>query len=295
MNVVLVEPDCKKYFQEEEQLKALLKAESCQVIYWDHTLPVELASGSRCILVSTMSSGAKRIHRELFCSNPEIRSWIVTILDVSSKSEQRQLTESLDGFFAGCKCPVTILFDSCDLKKTAQACAIPVNPDRVCLICSQNGDLARRCGEVLATRLENWHFEINRDSFDHADMVLLVGTNEADFRIPAPAYGMGRCYAWISQQIPFGNSCQTDVLRTLIQNGWNLMCRERLFESNLEMEVYASDLDKGRTDFAALTYEPGFVICDTYGLPLLTGEYNADTILDFLKRTTCFAELTAKF
>ena len=41
MNIVLVEPDCKKYFQEEDQLRALLKAEPCQVVYWDHTLPIE--------------------------------------------------------------------------------------------------------------------------------------------------------------------------------------------------------------------------------------------------------------
>jgi hypothetical protein len=295
MNIVLVEPDCRKYFHTEEQLKELLKAEPCRVIYWDYTLPVGLEPGSRCILISTMSSGTKRMHRELFCSNPEIRSWIVTILDVSSRSEQRQLTESLDGLLVGCQCPVTILFDNRELEKTAQVCTQPVNPERVCLICSGNEDLARRCGEVLASRLENWRFEINGDGFEHADVILLAGTREEDFRIPAPEYGMGRCYAWICQKVPFDNRCRKDVLETLIRNGWNRMCRERLYESNLEMEVYAADLDKGRTDFAALTYEPDFVICDAYGLPLLTSDYNADAILDFLKRTTCFAELTAKF
>lgn len=295
MNIILIDSDCKKYFSDENAVRQRLGDPKCRVYQWNPNEPMEVEDHCRCILISAMSSGVKKQHRDLFQKYTNVSSWVITVVDVSLKGEQNQLTDNLDSILTNCKIPYTLVFEKSELYQTAQLCKQPVKQKKTCLIRSCNEQLADKLAQMLALRLRDWNITINEDDYDGANAIVLAGSSVKDYQIPAPKYGMGRAYVWIAQNYPRRKRIRSEVCSELENRGWSLHNPARIFESDLMLESYAYRLETGDIDCTTLANDEHFVLCDMYGLPLLSRDYTKEQIDDTLNSFCCFARMSEQF
>lgn len=300
MNVVIIDSDCKKHFPEEETVKALLLDRECQVYYLTPAQLPQVEAGCRCVLLSAMNSGLKKYHRDLIMNNPQVRCWVISIVDVPFKSEQSQLVDSISTTLAEGKVPYSILFDDAKtLTDTAAVCAKPVNPRKTCLVVSENSPLAEQCCQVLAPRLDGWDVvhisDEPEEHYDGADVILAVGSTKGDFRLPAPKYGMGRMYAWVESKGKDDGDGRRMAYETLADQGWSLSSIGNTYTSSLDLESYAWQVDSREVSASTLSNDDNFVIWDAYGLPLRSRDYSDEVIREFLDRLCCFGKLAERF
>lgn len=295
MNVVFIDSDCRKYFEQEAALKQLLQDPQCQVHFWDPDNLPQVQERCRFVLISAMSSGVRNQHRELFRKYANAACWVITVLGVSLKGEQNQLMTSLDSVMAKCAVPYRVVFEAPDLARTAQLCAQPVSPNKICLIRSCDVQLAQQLGSTLAPRLDRWDIKINEDCFDTANAIVLCGSSAEDYQIPAPEYGAARSCVWIRQEYPGKKHIRREVCRRLEQSGWYVNPDTQVFESDLMVEDYAWQYEQGLIDCTTLANDEEFVLCDAYGLPLLNRDYTPEAVEKALEEFSCFGKMTERF
>ena len=299
MNVILVDSDCRKYFPQEDAIKNLLNDSRCQIRYLEPLQKPELEPGCRCVLLTAMNGGLKKYHRDLMITNPQVRTWILSIVGVSLESEQSQLADHISSALSDSKAAYKILFEDADLKKTAAACAVPVKEKRMCLIVSANSEASRQCAEVMSSYLRGWDVvhrgAYGEELYQEADVIVAAGEKREDFFLPAPKYNMGRLYAWVRGSDEEGSQLRSIVYDTLTERNWNLGSVKKVYSSVLELEEYSRKLGSGEISPWELIHDENFVIWDEYGLPLSSSSYSADAIDEFLGRQCCFNRLTENF
>lgn len=300
MNVILVDSDCKAFFPEIESVKQAIGDPQCEVYdLLDGQIP-QLGSGCRCVLLTAMYSGIKKYHRDLIEKNPQVRCWTICIVNVSYKSEQVQLLETIDAMLADIKTQYQVVFEKSDeLKKTAEICASPVRMQKLCLVVSRNAELAGQCCEVIAPWLKDWELEPVSEKpekcYEFADVILAVGSKAEDFVLPAPRSAMGKTYVWVQQPERNLNGLKQDIYNKLLDQGWNIKSAANIYSSQLALEAYAWRVESHQVSAASLSNDADFVIWDVYGLPVPTKEYTDAVIREFLDRLCCFQSMTERF
>lgn len=301
MNVIIIDSDCKRYFPQADYIKMLLKDPQCIVYYLDPMQPLQVEDNCRCVLITAMSSGLNKYHRDWIIANPQVRRWLISIVNVSFKSEQEQLLDSIGTALAGTKISYNILFDDyTTLEKTVAICSTPVKEKKMCFIVSKNQVLANQFTEILAPYLKKWeivHTSQNVEQFYQlADVIIVVGEKKEDFVLQPPKCNMGRLYAWIGcmEQSASQQLCGM-AYEILTENNWNLDSIRNVYTSSLEFEKYYYKINREGMSVLELKNDEEFVIWDEYGLPLKNKDYSSELICLFLNNQCCFEKLTKCF
>lgn len=301
MNVIIIDSDCKRYYPQVDYIKTLLGDPQCIVYYLDPMQPLQVKDNCRCVLITAMSSALNKYHRDLIIANPQVRRWLISIVNVSFKSEQEQLLDSIDTALAGTKVSYNILFDDCDtLEKTAVICSVPVKEKKMCLIVSKNRILAKQCAEILALYLKQWeiiHKSQNVEQFySLADVIIAVGDKEEDFVLQASESHMGRFYVWIRRmEQNVSQKLNKRIYEILTKNNWNVGFAREVYSSSLELERYYYKLNRAGMSVLELKNDENFVMWDKYGLPISNKDYSAEVTCSFLSNQCCFENLTKCF
>lgn len=300
MNVIIIDSDCRKCFPQAEMVKILLNDSQCVVHYLDPIHLPELESECRCVLLTALHSGVQKYHHDLIVSNPQVRNWLISIVNVCFKSEQSQLLENIDTVLSDNKISYRVLFDDAvTLERTAAVCACPVQSKKTCMVVSGDSFLAQHFAKTVGRYLKEWNVMYvsseEEKLYESADVVVAVGNKKEDFFLAAPRYGMGRYYAWVQCSVQNAAQLRKTAYDTLTEYGWNLSSIDNVYASILELEEYSRQLDMGELSAFELINDENFVIWDKYGLPLKSQDYCTEEVCAFLNRQCCFHNLIKRF
>ena len=300
MNVILIDADCKKNYLDEMKLREILNDSGCQIFYLAPNSFPKLESGCRCVLLTAMSGGLKKYHRDLIFDNMQVRQWVISIVGISFKSEQTQLMDSINTVLAERKVSYTIYFEDLDkLEATKAVCGKRVDPQKLCVLVSRNETLLDKFSHVVKKMLDEWRLvkilDGSNDYYEQADVILAIGEKEEDFVLKAPQYGMGRTYVWVENKNESVQAYQRMAYNILTEQGWSLRENRNIFCGQLDLEEWNRKLENGETSFLVLCGSEDFVLWDDYGLPMRNCDYTEDKIHSFLRRQCSLEKMISQF
>lgn len=285
MNTILLDSGCRGIAPEPERIRSLLG--ECEVLCLEPAALPRVEEHSRAVLLTSFPSGVMRYHRDLLAQNPQIRSWVISIVGVTALAEQRQLERNLEAVLSTLKVSYTLLFDDpATLAETAKQCAKPVKERQQCLIVSRDGELGPQFRAVFSRLLPTfdvvWGGEHPESHYEDADVFVAVGRESGDFQLPAPDHALGRVWLWLEEdRYSTGEKCR-EMESVLRAAHWDVGQTMSTYSGSLNHELAAAELAQGQSTIHALAHAPEFLMWDRYGLPLSVEDYTEENIRAFL-------------
>lgn len=299
MNVIIIDLDCKKFFSDKMLVQNLLHDLDCSIYELKLEQNLLLEEGCRCVLITSLKNGVQDYHRKLILQYPQVNCWVFSIVNVSFESEKVQIRDNLEMVLAQTKVKYQVVFDTIQtLEKTAKICKTSIRLKKLCLVVSQNAELAKECCKMLGYRLQEWDVisgsEHSKLSYEDADIILAVGNKPKDYELLPPLNCMGRIYVWVEQNGFYNKELVQSVYEKLMHQKWNLGSTNKIYSSNLQMELYAWKIEQKELSIEALKNIEEFVIWDMYGLPIQNQDYTQQVVETFIQQQCCFGTLTKK-
>lgn len=310
MDLVIVDYDCRKMPADQIRIWELLGLpEQSEMFFmeeagWEekHWIIPENFSDkiNRCVFLTCFTGGVKKYHQDLFTNNPQILSWIISVLDVEHEGYKKQLLAQIDQAFRLSDAYYDVVFDSSDmLRETRKHCILPARTQKRCLVVSQKKELAERVRSVMEGYLESWEVVsttvTSAEEYRFADAVIVAGEQVEDLAVPAPAAGLNRRYVWLNRRFLASEEYEelTDAAGEIMNGcGWNISdYRSCLYSSDFVYEKLYQDIMGGEIGYSALREHEDFVMWDAYGLPAVREDYTPEHIAVFLEQNCCFARL----
>lgn len=300
-DIIIIDYDCKTLSAERDKVRERLQLSGeCSVFSMEEIyardgqrqIADDGKEPARGVFLTCLSGGLKKYHKDFFTENPQISSWIITILDVEHESYRNQFRALIDQTFYHLEAYYDVVFDCQDtLADTAKACAFPMKTQKRCIVISRNQALAQRVSAVLAGYLPKWEtasVEISaQEDYRFADAVLIAGEKPEELEVPAPMSGLNRRYVWLEGG--FYTQEEYEELSELVGKsmngcGWNIAdYADCFYVSILIYEELYQALQKEKIGCSALRGHEKFVMWDEYGLPLTREEYTPERTEAFLK------------
>lgn len=310
MDLLIIDYDCRWQPADGARIKELLGLpEEGEVFFmeeadWEENrweIPGRIVENiDRCVLFTCFTGGVKKYHKDLFAHNPEILSWIISILDVEHESYKKQLLAGIDQAFRSSDAYYDVVFDSSgSLHETGKHCCMPVKTQKRCLIVSRSKALAEQVRTVMEKYLPLWETfsttVTSTEEYRFADAVIVVGEKAEDLAVPAPVVGLNRRYVWLNRRFlaPGEYEELADVAGEIMNGcGWNISDYRRcLYCSDLMYEKLYQQIGNGEIGYSALREHEDFVMWDAYGLPAVREDYTPEHIAGFLEQNCCFGEI----
>lgn len=313
MNLIIVDSDCQRLFQNEENVKNLLKDSDAFVLFLEINSEltkqkfcldklIDITKFHRCIFLTELSGGLKEYHKLLIQNNAAIQHWVISILDIAHQNYKEQFFHHIDNMLAETDVLYRVIFDqSVSLQNTFEECKKTIYDKNTCLLVSKNEELAARVKELLSMRKPDWDFLLQSDLLEegayNAKAILLLGNTTEDVLFAPVKYGLNRVHIWMNLELAGQDKSQiksrlNDVRKQMTERGWNFYEDSfNLHCSNLNYEQFYFKWLNHEVSTASLTNDDAFVLWDRYGLPLLRKEYTDKSVQDFFDDNCCFAQI----
>ena len=316
MNLVIVDSECQMLYEKKEDIENLLGT-SASVLYPDISgefiengcrirHPEDSQEAWRYVLLTSFSGGVKAYHKMMFQNNPDIRQWVVSIVDVNRQSYQKQFLHQIDMIMADVKIPYKVIFDSSEtLKDTAEECKRVLNTERVWLLAAKDQKLLKEAADLMAERKKGWKFLLSdclcQEQADAADAVMLLGRTEEDFDFEPVSYGMNKLWIWVQQDPEVLCTQESEnqlqlITQTLRERGWEFFAdMKNICSGSLENEKRCLRWQRKEISAATLRADGNFVMWDRYGLPAAGDSYSDENVKAFFENTCCFGHIADSF
>lgn len=267
-----------------------IEALTCEGIPIDQADTIQMADGVRAVLISAMPAGALKRHVQLLTRFPQVRHWIIALVNVTIPAVRRSVMSRCDAALKEMPAYHEYVFDGPGLENLRATLTRPVKSDYQLAVLSGNSALAERVAAVMRHWLEGWEVVTSPDEqeAETADAVLIAGSTAEDFlAVKRPSHA-GDPFIWVEQPWP---DPRDDLFGALHRAQWELRADWWVHGSSLVNEEAAVRLRSGECSAVTLRNEPDFVMWDRYGLPMLPDAYVEPVVDEFLTKNTCLSVL----
>ena len=251
----------------------------------------------RCIFITLLPSGIMQYHEDFIAANKHIMSWIISVCNVEHEPYRIQYKKQIEGLFYNIKTSYEIIFDiSSSLRATMTACEKPIKEKLFFCIISGNKMISKAAESIFQMYLPTWEVKsASVNEVQYADAVLIIGKDENDYNIPAPAKKMGWRFVWINE-INATKEKKEDLLEKidtmLSKCNWEFAdFHNSVFLGDLQFEKLYYQFKNGETSDIMLKNDDSFVMWDEFGLPVLLKDYNNKNIKSFFEKNCCICKI----